>query len=230
LHDVLAASLPPLPAAPRILDAGCGFGGTMLDLASRLGATCVGVTLSAAQASVGARAAERAGLVDRVRFVIGSYDTPPPGPFDVVVAIESLAHSADPAVSLAALARVASPGGLLAIVDDMPEPVAEDSSDLAAFKGGWRCPVRWDRASYVRALSSLGATLLVDADLSSELRPRPLARIRALEYVNRACRALVPWDGWRGLMDSYYGGLALERMFWFKMMRYRLLIARISGV
>ena len=42
LHDLLIEQLPPV-AAPRVLDAGCGAGGTMLDLAERLGATCTGL-------------------------------------------------------------------------------------------------------------------------------------------------------------------------------------------
>jgi hypothetical protein len=40
---------------------------------------------------------------------------------------------------------------------------------------------------------------------------------------------MVPLSGWQGVMDSYYGGLALERMFQLKMMRYRMLVARLSG-
>src|SRR5829696_1024470 len=49
LHDVLMEQLPALDS-PRVLDAGCGLGGTMLALARERNASCVGLTLSRSQA------------------------------------------------------------------------------------------------------------------------------------------------------------------------------------
>ena len=121
-----------------MLDAGCGLGGTMLDLATRGSATFMGLTLSAQQAAVAERAIEKAGLSHRIAVRIGSYDAPPEGPFDAAIAIESLAHSSQPAATLAALTARLAPGGLLAIADDMPEPTARGSRDLALFQSGWR--------------------------------------------------------------------------------------------
>jgi SAM-dependent methyltransferase len=225
LHDVLAAALPS-PLRGRVLDAGCGLGGTMLDLAARGSATFVGLTLSERQAAVARRAAAKGGLESRIEVRTDSYDTPPAGPFDLVVAIESLAHSAQPAKTVAALAAQLAPGGRLAIVDDMPTDEAQDTQDLALFKSGWRLPALPTAAELAAALARCGLTVAADHDLTAELRPRTLARIAQLEALNRALHRFVPAASWRALLDSYHGGLALERLYRHGLMHYRFMLAR----
>ena len=225
LHDLLRQHVEPM-TAPRVLDAGCGLGGTMLDLARALDATCVGLTLSPSQAATANAAAEAGGLGERVQALVRSYDDPPAGPFDLVVAIESLAHSADPARSLSALVAVLAPGGQIAIVDDMPLPGVAADPDLARFKAGWQCPVLWTAVAYREALAAHGLTMVRDDDLSRDCRPRSLRRIAQLTRLNRAVRAIAPSGGLRAVMDSHLGGLALERLVQRGCMQYRFLVAR----
>jgi SAM-dependent methyltransferase len=225
LHDVLAAALPS-PLRGRVLDAGCGPGGTMLDLAARGSARFVGLTLSERQAAVARRAAAVAGLADRIEIRVESYDTPPAGPFDVIIAIESLAHATQPAATVAALAAQLAPAGSLAIVDDIPTPAAQDTEDLASFKSGWRVPALATAAELTATLERCGLVVAADRDLTAELRPRTLVRIAQLEALNRLLRRCAPSAGLRALLDSYRGGLALERLYVHGLMRYRLVVAR----
>ena len=225
LHDLLVESLPPLQS-PRVLDAGCGLGGTLLHLASSLGGTFTGLTLSEQQARIGREAAARAGLQDRIDIQVRSYDAPPDQHFDLIVAIESLAHSTDPATSVRALASRLAPGGIMAIVDDKPEPAARGSKDLELFKSGWRLPVLWGSRDYHEALREQGLTPIANHDLTPHLRPRSLGQIRRLELLNRLVHRVVPIEGFRAMLDSYHGGLALERLYRQALMKYRLLIAR----
>ncbi|HUR33350.1 MAG TPA: methyltransferase domain-containing protein [Vicinamibacterales bacterium] len=224
LHDVLIAQLAGL-RAPRVLDAGCGLGGTMLALAQALGAQCTGVTLSASQAATANEAAARAGLASSVHALVQSYDAPPDGPFDLIVAIESLAHSADPARSLQALAGVLAPSGRLVVVDDMPEAVARGSADLALFQTGWQCPVLWSARDIQDAMRGCGLTCEIDVDLTSEVRPRSRGVIAALSVLNRLARS-IPSPAWRQVLNAHQGGLALERLLRNGWVRYRLLVAR----
>lgn len=233
LHDVLLDTLPPL-ASPRVLDAGCGMGGTMIDLASRVGGQYLGVTLSERQARIGHDAVERAGLADRVQLLVRSYDSPPVGPFDVIIAIESLAHSSNPAASVTGLSRRLAPEGVLVIVDDMPRPeIAANvaaTADLASFKRGWRCPVLATAVQHRSTLEATGLTLLADRDLTASVVPRHLSRIALLQRVNRLAAALLGFHaGWRSMFDSYHGGLALERLYRGGFMEYRMLVGRRSS-
>ena len=227
LHDVLLETLPPL-THERVLDAGCGLGGTMLDFASRGGGTFTGLTLSERQAEIGRKAVARANLGDRVRIVVQNFDTPAAAAHDVVIAIESLAHSPDPYVSLRAIAGRLAPGGLLAVVDDMPTPAARGTRDLAAFQAGWRLPVLWTADELVAALAHCGLVPIVDRDLTEALRPRPERSIARLESLNRLARRCAPTAGVRTLLDSYHGGLALERLYRRSLVQYRLVVARKS--
>ncbi len=223
LHDLLLDALPPL-IGPRVLDAGCGLGGTMIDLASRVGGSYVGLTISEQQAAVGRRAAERAGFGASIEIQVRSYDTPPAGPFDLVVAIESLAHSPEPARTVRGLTDRLAPGGWIAIADDMPGEDGTASPDLETFKRGWRCPVLWSAAHHDAHLTACGLKPVCDWDLTPYFVPRTLSRIRQLERLNRAMRRAVPSGAWRAVMDSYHGGLALERLYREERMKYRLLV------
>jgi len=224
LHDVILERLPPMHG-PRVLDAGCGLGGTMLALAERLDSTCTGLTLSRSQAEVANRMASQRGRAAQVHALVQSYDDPPAGPFDLVVAIESLAHSPDPGVSVRALAAVLAPGGYLVIVDDMPEPAAAASPDLATFKAGWHAAVLWPASQFVDEVSALELECLVDEDLTPDVRPRSGVAVSFLIGLNRAARTL-PFPALRQVLDSHRGGLALERLTSARLVRYRLLIAR----
>ena len=112
---VLAAVLDGLgPLRPdggeaRILDAGCGSGRNMVELARR-GAVS-GIEL--AQRSLAAARARELGPV-----APGSLDDPLPfaaGAFDLAVALDVLEHVADDDAALRELARVVAPGGRLLV-------------------------------------------------------------------------------------------------------------------
>lgn len=226
LHSLLFESLPRLSSA-RVLDAGCGLGGTMLDLALRTGGHFTGVTLSPRQAAIGRRALARAGLSDRVDISVGSYDDPPAGTFNVIYGIESLAHSQDPMRSLRALASRLSPGGCLLIVDDMPEPEAAGNRDLAVFRRGWRLPVLWGVQEYRASFRELGLTVTLDRDLTPEVIPRSAHLIAGLEALNRLIHHLCWSAGLRQVLNSYHGGLALERLYRNGLVKYRMLMANL---
>jgi SAM-dependent methyltransferase len=218
-----------LPPAPRVLDAGCGYGATMLDLAPRLGGEWTGLTLSEAQRARGAAAIARAGLSGRVRILLRSYDDPPEGPFDLILGIESLIHSADPAATVAGLARVLAPGGHLVIVDDMPEEALgpEAAARLAQFQRFWRCPVTPTRAGWLAALAAAGLEPVRERDLTPLLRARPRGETAArLAALNTPWRRLLRALGLGVRAEAEIGGIQLETLQTEGDLRYRLLVAR----
>jgi SAM-dependent methyltransferase len=108
---VLAAVLDrlALPADAQILDAGCGSGRNMVDLARR--GTVWGLEL--APSSVQAALTRRVGEVRA-----GSLEEPLPfgdGAFDLAVALDVVEHVGDDAFALRELARVVRPGGCLVL-------------------------------------------------------------------------------------------------------------------
>lgn len=213
----------------RVLDMGCGVGGTVLALAARWpGAALSGITLSPAQVARARSEAARRGLSERCRFEQGDFLTgPTPGTpaADLVVAVESHVHAPGaPAFLRAAAARLA-PGGLLLIADDMlarPEAALSPAHRAltGALRRGWHLghlPTPEDLAA---AAAGHGLDLIEDTDLTALLR---LDRLRdrvlrlAGPLADRLGLARVPF--WANAI----GGNALTEGYRAGIMRYRML-------
>lgn len=221
LEAALAADL---PQAPQVLDAGCGTGGTIFRWHERIGGQYDGLTLSREQHRRASAEAARRGVASNCRFHLRSYHDPLGGECDAVVAIESLAHSSNPARAIANIAASLAPGGLLLIVDDMPEGASEPNM-LAAFKAGWRCPALLSPDQYRQALNAAGLELRHDTDLTARLRPRPLWWLRVLIAAFGLARTLTPRPWLKDALGAIQGGFYLEALYRRRAMSYRLLVA-----
>jgi len=106
-----------IPPGARVLDIGCGLGGSSLWLARHLGCSVTGITLSRVQAWLAGRRARAAKLSDRVGFQVmdANHLALPPESYDAVWVIECSEHLTDKAAFLASCARVLRPGGRLAL-------------------------------------------------------------------------------------------------------------------
>jgi SAM-dependent methyltransferase len=231
IHRMILGSVA-LPEGPRVLDAGCGYGATAFDLQPRTGGTWLGITLSPIQVQRATTEAERRGMANHLRFAVQSYDDPLPGPFDLIIAIESLIHSTNPAASIANLAAHLAPGGHLVVVDDMPEPglSAEDTADLELFKRMWRCPVAPPAPDWRAAITGAGLTLTGEQDLTALIllgNPEDLRAIRARQQRRAFWLGLIG----QGLREqAEVGGRTLELLHLRGAVRYRMLAARKEAV
>jgi SAM-dependent methyltransferase len=230
VHERILAAVGALQA-PLVVDAGCGLGGTIFYLHDRLGGEYHGLTVSRAQRARAEREAGRRGVSAACRFHLRSYDEDlravVPDGADLVVAIESLAHSVNPTQSIANLAQALRPGGRFIVVDDVPDDrLAPADADFARFRDGWRCPAISSRRALLAALAGAGLAVDVDDDLTPLVAERDPDAIERLARSNRRWRAWLGWTGAGGLIDSLYGGLMLEQLYRRGLMQYRLVAAR----
>jgi tocopherol O-methyltransferase len=98
---------------PKIIDIGCGIGGSSLYLADKLPAEVVGITLSPVQAKRATERSIEAGLKDCSTFkVANALDIPyEDNTFDLVWTLESGEHMPDKTKFLQECYRVLKPGG-----------------------------------------------------------------------------------------------------------------------
>jgi len=112
--------LPHLTDGLRLLDVGCGPGTLTVDLAGRVGPAgeVVGVDISEQVVAEATAHADGAGVAN-VTFRAGDFRDLglPDGSFDVVHAHQVLQHLRDPVGALAAMGRLARPGGIVAARD-----------------------------------------------------------------------------------------------------------------
>jgi MPBQ/MSBQ methyltransferase len=107
----------PLPKGARVLDVGCGFGGSSRWLAAtNPEAQVTGITLSPRQVERGTQLARERGLNNVELKVMDALDMQfEDGTFDLVWACESGEHMPDKAAYVREMARVLKPGGTLVL-------------------------------------------------------------------------------------------------------------------
>ena len=232
VNDLIArAAEAALPAPPdRVIDLGCGVGGSLFHLAQRWrdSAFC-GITLSAEQVCLAQGYARAQGLEERCQFLRSDFTLPttlPPG--DLVIAVESHVHAPSAQAFLRAALRHLRPGGVLVLVDDMlARPHAQISERqkrrLAQFQTGWRLGHVPDHAGLVEAAQQNGFDLVDAQDLTGLLRLdrwRDHALRIAGPLAARAGLAPIP------LFSNMIGGNALTESYRAGEMRYRMLVLR----
>ena len=210
----------------RGLDAGSGYGGTCFRCLHVHGGHWTGVTISPQQWASAKAIAKARGFDRRIDFHLSSYDAPLPGRYNVVVAIESLIHSADPARTVANLAAATDPGGRLILIDDMPINAvpATDARFLAEFKRCWRCPVAPSVERWIAIAAAAGLRLVKRKDLSELMKPRAEHDLDAafadlLTQADSKASA-----GFARLSEAELGGLHLERLHRRGTIRYTMLV------
>lgn len=216
----------PPHGASRGLDAGCGYGGTCFRCLRVHGGIWTGVTISEEQWSYANGIAKARGLEGAIQFQLASYDAPLPGRYNVIVAIESLIHSADPERTLNNLLASLDAGGRLIIVDDMPldETKAADAEYIAGFKQAWRCPVALSAPAWKALAQAAGLRLIAEQDFSHLMKPRAEADLDAALIDLSSQRAEKTKQGFERLSDAEIGGLHLERLHRRGTVRYIMLV------
>lgn len=110
------ARLADIKAGSRILDIGCGFGGTSLYLAKNYAASATGITISPVQVKMAKEAAAKTSLDARF-FLMDAEDMQFSQQFDVLWSVESISHYYDPRKFFASAVKFLKPGGCFALTD-----------------------------------------------------------------------------------------------------------------
>ncbi len=180
----------------RILDVGCGIGGSTLYLTEKFGSiaqnnlksdggvdrvTATGITLSPVQANRAIERAKIAGLESNVNFLVAdALNMPfPDESFDLVWSLESGEHMPDKIKFLQECCRVLKPGGTLILATWCHRPLGEtageltdaERKELAEIYRVYALPYVISLPEYEEIIRSLPLTSIRSADWSKAVAP-----------------------------------------------------------
>ncbi|MBV1871700.1 MAG: methyltransferase domain-containing protein [Gammaproteobacteria bacterium] len=103
----------------RVLDAGCGVGGSAIWLANEVGCSVTGITLSEHQVKESCKNAEERKAAEKTDFQVADYTATgfDDASFDVVWAVESVCHAENKQDFIDEAFRLLKPGGRLILAD-----------------------------------------------------------------------------------------------------------------
>ena len=240
--------------AVRVLDAGCGWGGTIFFAegerqralahapSSRLSATAPvyeGITLSPTQADAATASAATRGLSDRVVFRVASFESLlPREAYAAVFAIEALEHSSNLSATLFNIAAALRPGGALVLVTDLlavgAKPTGRQADVLQLYREHWCGPhTQWAPPASLEAwrllLADAQITLMTQQHLSAGLYQRPRWALGGYLTVLRAVHHVATALRFGRLAmqaSNQLGGVSRELLLHDRLIEYTLLVGR----
>ena len=211
----------------RVLDLGCGVGGSIFYLARRLSRarSFVGISLSPLQID-NARQRIPEAQKNRIHFEEGCFLRLPADRFkaDFSYSIEAFAHCPDPDIFFAVQAGLLPPGGRMAIIDDCLSdeigPTFRHMRLLDRYRRNWLLPGLRGLTALKSLAEKKGFRLIKNQNLTPYLRlGRP--RDRAISLIVRFLGPLMERDTY---LKSLSGGDARQKCYLKKLIHYRLLV------
>jgi cyclopropane fatty-acyl-phospholipid synthase-like methyltransferase len=177
-NRVIARSLA-VRAGDRVLEAGCGTGGTSIWLAKTVGVNVTGITLVPEQARRARRYASERGVGFETSFIVGDYLCAPfpDGSFERIFASESVCYARDKADFLREAWRLLAPDGRLVVMDGFLRRTPRAGVESRLFdrwRDGWAVPGLTRRESFEKLLREVGFTSITYVDLTAAIGPSTL--------------------------------------------------------
>ncbi|RYE25299.1 MAG: methyltransferase domain-containing protein [Sphingobacteriales bacterium] len=144
----------------RVLDAGCGVGGSSLWMAKNIGCHVTGISLSANQIAQANESAAAEDLQDIANFEVQDFTATsyPNEYFDVIWGIESICHAPDKKLFLQEAHRLLKKGGRLIMADFIQKEglQGKDAEMMRDWAHGWAIKEYSTEEDFTRYLKETG--------------------------------------------------------------------------
>jgi tocopherol O-methyltransferase len=221
----------------RVLDAGCGYGGSSLWLAEQIGCKVVGISVVPSQVQQAREIAHQRGLSHLVGFEAMDFcaTTFPDSSFDVAWFLESAVHAQQKDAVITEAGRLLRPGGRLVIAEYMLREhlTQEEYQQFSAWLSGWAMPGLLEVDAYRHLLKHAGFRVEICQDITEYVRPS-IEHLGKLRLPTLPWARVITWVG-KGLsrlrlyskdrLDNVEAGICMSKLLRQGMWRYVLLCA-----
>lgn len=216
----------------RVLDAGCGFGGSAIWLSENIGCTVTGISLVPHHATAGNNFVTERNLQDEIQLLQGDYADLPfsNNTFSVYWALESIVHAVDRLRVFQEAFRVLASGGRLVITEytlrEQPPLTKGEYLYLDVGIKGWTMPFLQTPSQYKKQLETAGFTNIQIVDFTSHVSPS-FRRLELLSWLMYPIAALIaPVFFKKKRLENYYGSRRMVQGFKKGLWRFSLITAQ----
>ncbi len=218
------AEIAKMQPGERLLDAGCGLGGSAMWLAANKGVQSVGLNFMYMQLTLANGYAKERGRTEDTKFVCGDFTKAPfqNESFDVIWAVESSDHAPDKKEWIAEMYRMLKPGGRLIVGDGFKreEPFNEkDRKEYECFLAGWAVPHLASPKEFTDGYLEAGFQQPYDEDITADVMPHAKAIFR-FAFIAIPMRwtllklGLTSKEKYGNAQATYYQYTTLKKAFW----------------
>jgi tocopherol O-methyltransferase len=198
MNEVLAKAAN-IKKTDKVLDAGCGIGGSSLYLARKIGCQCIGITLSESQAEKASRIAITYDNQNLLDFKAMSYmqTTFADASFDVVWGLESICYAPDKEKFVQEAYRLLKPGGRLIIADGMVTKFEHNNNPIIKkWLLGWRVNYLESPERFVQFYNAAGFKNVQYTDITKYTKDSS-KRLYKIYYASKL------WGFWKKITFRY---------------------------
>ncbi len=165
-----------LKATDKVLDLGCGVGGTLIYLAENKGNSGLGITLVKKQVTKSRQAAKKHKVLDKINFLQADFSKTKleSNSFDVIISMESAGYAIDKTFFLAEVYRLLRPGGRYIIADffkTTDDLGFEGEKIVSELLNGWAANSYTTSRVYGNLMSKVGLKNIRNKDITNNIIP-----------------------------------------------------------
>jgi len=156
-------------SSEKVLDAGCGIGGSSIFLAEKIGCNVTGISLSEKQVNKAKELAIEKKVEDKVEFKVMNYCATdfPNESFDIVWGCESICYADDKEKFIKEAYRLLKPGGRLVVADGFVTDFKNNNRrSIRNWLDGWQVNYLETLDGFVKFMDDAGFRNIFSRDIS----------------------------------------------------------------